>query len=867
MSAASGHHSFLVPGSRAHYAPDLPVRLEHILIDVAVDPKARTLKGTVTQRLRVIAPGQRRLRLDQVALAIEECRVGGKVAQFSVEGNHLDVELAEAPAPGSELELAIRYETRAPLRGIYFTGPDADYPHKPFQVWTQGQDEDSRHWVPTFDYPNQKATSEVIATVPKGFTAISNGALLSRDEVAGGTRFHYKLGTPHVTYLITLAVGEFAAWEDKGPRGLPVQYFVAPGREEDGKRSFGGTPKMIEAFEARIGVPYPYEKYSQVAVQDFIFGGMENTSATTQTDLTLHDARAHLDFSSDSLVAHELAHQWFGDLVTCRDWSHGWLNEGFATFMERVWLEHKQGEGGGADEARYYQFHDLKEHLEEDRNHYRRPIVCNRYIEPIDLFDTHLYHKGGLVLNLLRNVLGEELFWKSIQLYVTRHRGGSVETLDLIRAIEDATGRNLRRFFDEWIFGAGYPELELSYAWHDEKKLAELVIEQKQTGGQESVTENGATTNLFHLPAVIELTLADGKKVRETIELGGAARDRVFLPAASKPVMVRFDPGHFIPKTMKFPRPKELLLFQLERDDDIMGRIEAAHELAKIGGADVTSALGKAAASDRFWGVQAEAASALAEVRSDAALDALIGALKAKHPKARRGIAQALGKFKSEKAALALRKLAEKDESYYVEADATAAWAAARGRAVPTPDPARVEETESFLLAQLEKPAFREVIRTGALRALAELPGASRGERPRATAALLGWTKRGKPTDARVAAVTALGALARSATTPERARVLEAFSQLADEPDFRLRRALVGALAACEATDAIPILERIRALDPDGRVRRAAQTSASALATAGAVPESVSALKAALEKLEEEHRKLRAQVEEKKAGI
>src|SRR6185437_11759410 len=165
---------------------------------------------------------------------------------------------------------------------------------------------------------------------------------------------------------------------------------------------------MIEAFEAKVGVPYAYEKYSQVAVQDFIFGGMENTSATTQTDRTLHDARAHLDFTSDSLVSHELAHQWFGDLLTCRDWSHGWLNEGFATFMERVWVENDTGQHGGVDEAKYYSYQDLKEYLQEDSGGYRRPIVSNTYIEPIDLFDRHLYQKGGLVLNLLRYVLGED---------------------------------------------------------------------------------------------------------------------------------------------------------------------------------------------------------------------------------------------------------------------------------------------------------------------------------------------------------------------------------------------------------------------------------------------------------------------------
>ncbi|HUP57914.1 MAG TPA: M1 family metallopeptidase, partial [Bdellovibrionota bacterium] len=453
---APGRTSFFLPQARPHYAPDRPLKLEHVRLEVTVDPVGKTLKGSVTQTLRAVAPGQTSVTMDQIGLVIREARVGGKKAAFSLEGGALRIPFEQALASGQTVDVAVDYEVHDSKRGLYFTGPDADHPEKPYQVWSQGQDEDNRYWIPTLDYPNQKATSEVIATVPKGYTAISNGALVSKKDSAAGTEFHYKLGTPHVTYLITLVVGKFVEMQDKGPRGLPVQYFVPAGREADGKRACGHTPLMIEAFEKLVGEPYPYEKYSQVAVQDFIFGGMENTSATTQTDLTLHDERAHVDFSSDPLVAHELAHQWFGDLLTCRDWSHGWLNEGFATFMERVWVEEDKSARGGWDEAKYYALHDLKEHLAEDRGKYRRPIVCNTYLEPIDLFDTHLYHKGGLVLNCLRGLLGKDLFWKSISLYVKRHRGGSVETIDLIRAVEDATGRNMRRFFDEWVFGGGY---------------------------------------------------------------------------------------------------------------------------------------------------------------------------------------------------------------------------------------------------------------------------------------------------------------------------------------------------------------------------------------------------------------------------
>jgi len=850
---------FAIAGASIHYAPDRPFNLEHVLMNLKVNPKEKTLFGTVIQRMRVVSPGSRLIQLDQVGLNIEKVWISDSPVEFSVDGHVLIIHLASEVQVGQLLEVRVKYAVCNPKRGMYFTGPDADYPDKPYQVWTQGQDEDSRFWFPTLDYPNQKATSEMIVTVPNGFTAVSNGALLSKNEVSDGTCFHYRLGTPHVTYLITLVVAEFAEWSDVGPRGLPVQYFVSPGREKDGQRAFGNTPKMIEAFEKRTGINFPYEKYSQVAVQDFIFGGMENTSATTQTDLTLHDERAHLDFTSDPLVSHELAHQWFGDLLTCRDWSHAWLNEGFATFMERVWIEENAGPGGGREEAKYYSYQDLKAYLADDQARYRRPIVCNTYIEPIDLFDTHLYQKGGLVVNLLRYVLGEDLFWKSIRLYLSQHQGKNVETIDLIRSIEEATGRNLRRLFDEWVFHAGYPEFEVSYQWHEQKKMTEWVIEQKQTDGASLKVQDGVITPVFHIPIVLELTQKNGEKVSHLIELG-EIRDRVFIPCSSKPVMVRFDPHFQVPKILKFPRPKELLLEQLVNDPDCMGRIEAAQELCKVSDSEIIRSLGKAVASDPFWGVQVEAAKALAEVRTSEAQDQLIGALEMlkspRQSKARRAVVNALAAFRDEKSANILKNYAEKDDSYYVEADSTLGWAVSMPKS---------HSVVQFLKAQLNKPSYREVIRASSLLAFSELFGRdiSLIDTNSVLSLVIEWTQRGKPLDTRTAAVRSLGKILRCSGPSVRIRILEVFKQLSTEDNFRLRGQLVAACEGADCPEAIPILTQIRQWDLDGRVTRGAQLAIDRLLSVGTLPESVQQLKTALEKLEEEHRKLRSRFEEK----
>lgn len=885
QSGSRTRRAFYLPDAQPQYAPDTPFRREHVALDVAVDPKRKTVEGTVTHRLRTLGRDLTEIRLDQIGLQIKSAKVDGKDVEFSVDSKSLVLRLPASPKIEQTLEVVIAYRVEQPARGLYFTGPDADYPQKPHQVWSQGQDQDNRYWIPLFDYPNQKSTTEIKARVPKGYLALSNGALLSKKEQGEWTEFHYRLGVPHVSYLMTLVVGEFSAWSEKGPRGLPIEYYVEAGREADGKRAFSRTPKMLDVFEKKTGISYPYEKYSQVAVQDFIFGGMENTSATTQTDLTLHDARAHLDFSSDPLVSHELAHQWFGNWVTCRDWSHGWLNEGFATFMERVWIENNSDNDGGPDEAQYFGHQDLEAYLSEDSGAYRRPIVSNLFVEPIDIFDAHLYQKGGLVLNLIRSLLGEEDFWRSVQLYLKRHEKGSVETIDLIRAIEDTTGRNLRRVFDQWVFGAGHPEFELTYEYSADKSQITLLVEQKQTGGLPSVTKDGATTHLFQLPVWVEWEEQRGSSkvmCREQIELT-SAKDRFFFKTQGKPLRFRFDPGSVVPKTLKFPRPKELLIAQLERDTDCLGRIEAAQELGRLydnAPAEIRAALVAAIKKDPFWAVRAEVAVVLADLRGGAPAEVLPEILaKEKHPKARRGIVQALAKSLDPQAFDVLKKHAKRDESYFVEARAITAVAEATLRAQRLDLPALSEaELEEFLIEQLRKPSYRDVIRSAALRALGGLPRVRRGESTACTE-IMNWARARRvgskskssdepshSADIRSTALGVLGSLARTAPPLWRAQIFEFLAEFVDRSDFRLRSALVRALESSGCAEAAPLLGRVYDTDSDGRVKRDAFVALEGLSRGHAYLEPLSGLKAQQDKLDRELLSLKDTIQELKAA-
>ena len=816
---------------------DRVVDVKHIKLEVALDFQARRIGGTATHTIAAILGDLRRLEFDAVEMEISAVRIGGEAHSYDHSDDKLRVKLERALRAGDEVEVAIDYSAR-PRRGLYFIGPDAGYPDKPLEAWTQGEDEDSRYWFPCYDYPNDRVTSEIIATVPETYTAISNGELLSNnaDRIAHTRTFHWRHDVPHSSYLMSLAAGEFVEIRDTAGN-TPVTYYVRAGREDDARRAFGNTPRMIQFFERAIGVPYPYAKYAQVAVADFIFGGMENTSATTQTADTLHDARAHLDFSSDPLVAHELAHQWWGDLLTCRDWSHAWLNEGFATYFEALWCE----EDKGADEFAWNLRQDRMAIIDEDSRSYRRPIVTNKYRAPIELFDRHLYEKGSVVLHMLRRTVGDELFFKSLNLYCTRHRGHNVITQDLQRAFEDATGRNLDFFFDQWVYKEGHPELEISSSYDDKQKLASVTIKQTH--------KTSETTPVFRFPVTIALMDADGSEIRHHVEI--KEKDNIFhLPAESAPKAVRVDPGFDVLKTFKHKRGREALEKVLQHAPEAIGRAEAARELGREGSPKAVAALREAMLKDKFWGVQADAATALGTVRSTDARDALIEGLALLHPKARRAVARALGEFRGDPiAAEALaRVLSTGDESYFVESEA--AYALGRTR-----------DARAFAHLQdaMGKESYLDTIRANALGGMAEL----RDERGIEVARE--WCAYGRPPRTRVAAI---GALARFAKLNEsrREQMVDFLTPLVDDPEFMVRMRIPGAFEEIGDASAVESLRRLLDRELDGRIRRRTQHAIDSILAGRSRIEEGNRLRSEMDKIREDSRKLKERLDKLEAS-
>ncbi len=744
-----------VPGDE-HHTPERKVAIHHSRLDLRFDDGKRSVEGAATITLSPINDGLTHFDLDIAEMAVKSVRLlavekrgtgnlPGSPAQpdlrldFETHSEKLVVELDRAYARSERLTIEIAYSC-SPRKGLFFVAPDQAYPNKPRQIWSQGENEDAHWWFPCHDVTNQKMTTELLATVKANFFALSNGELIGvRDNPDDGTRtFHWSQAQPHPAYLVTVVIGEYEKIGD-GYERLPVDYYVYRDRSGEGRRLFDATPRMIKFFEEKFDYAYPYPKYAQILVDDFLFSAMENTSASTFTDRCLLDDRAALDLCYDDIVAHELAHQWWGDLVTCKDWSHIWLNESFATYSEYLWREQTHG----PDEARFALFQDFLVYLRQDREDYRRPIVYNRYRFSEELMDRHAYEKGACVLDMLRWVLGDGAFFRTLAHYLNKFEFSVAETNDFKIAIEEATGQNLHWFFDQWLYGAGYPELEVGYQWQREQNLLKLSVKQVQKPEDE--------TPVFRFPAEIEIVTVEQGEVIETerranyrVVIEKAEQD-FYFPCDSKPRMVLFDKGHRIFKLMRFPKAAQDLICQLARDEDVMGRMRAVRELGAFKGDDVTSVLRAVLLGDDFYGVRMAAAISLGEISTDGAREALIEGYRAStDTRVRRSCVLAMGNFKDEASINLLREALEKDESYFVGV------AAARALANIGDD-----QAYDILAASLSRTSWQEVI------AAAIFHGLAQAKEKRAVDLAIEHSHYGKPAPIRVAAIGCLGALGK----------------------------------------------------------------------------------------------------------
>jgi aminopeptidase N len=860
--------SFALPGDQPHYAPDRPADVRHVRLEIALDFELEMVSGTVYTTFSSLYEELKTLTLDAVDLHIEQVSLpDGTCLKYSADGKKLDITLDHTRNYGEEFTIAVRYSAK-PRTGLHFVKPAPEDPIRPVQAWTIAQPRYASFWFPCLDSPNERATTEMIVTVPAHFQAISNGNLLAVTENEAGDAsggmptktWHWRHDVPHAAYLVSLVVGEFAVIEDSY-KGKPVTYYVRPDRKDDAPLYMGKTPEMMRFFSEYTGVEYPYDKYAQTVVELFT-GAMEHTTATTHSFSLLMDKRAALDFDMVSVTAHELAHQWFGDLVTCRDWANGWLNEGFASYIEHLWTEQDRG-------TDYFKqsMHNIKQrYIGEDR-HYRRPIVYYVYHDQgFELFDRHMYDKGAWVLHMLRHQLGDAAFRRAIHTYLERYREREVVTADFQRTLEEVTGRSLEQFFQQWIYQGGYPEFEVSYAWDGEHSMAKVKIRQAQKVDELTPCFVTPVDLAFTLPTTDEASSDEDTVQTRTVQMrvvvgeDGQIEQSFYIPLEREPLMVRFDPDGWLLKSLKFERPTRMTRYQLAHDPDVLGRIEAARALGKEGGDENMRALATALLNAPFWGVRSAAVRALGELRTEAAQAVLLQALQQLDPiqfsRTRAAIATALGQFQAPeqedlagRSAQALSALLEQgDISYLVESAAAEALGKTR-------TPGNIELLERLL----QRPTWNATLERGALAGLA-LTGEDH-----IVEIVSSWlTDTHRHPTQRLAAAFALETLGKNRYLYSEAACQRAITTLchAVEHDSWQRVRAVSALALMPFGDkrAIASLERAVGREVESRAERNMRSAISALHSGGNSHEQLKDLRQDLDRLREENRKLQAQL-------
>jgi aminopeptidase N len=648
--------------------------------------------------------------------------------------------------------------------------------------------------------------------------------------------------------LMTLAVGRFTEIADSW-NGKPVTYYVEQGFEDSARLSMGKTPQMIEFFSEKFGYPYPFPKYAQVCVADFIFGGMENTSTTLLMDRCLLDERASLDnFNTESLVAHELAHQWFGDLVVIKHWSHAWIKEGMASYCEVLWTEHEYDR----DEAAYYLLGEARSYLSEDSSRYRRPIVTNIYREAIELYDRHLYEKGACVYHMIRAELGDELFDRFVHTFVNDNAHKTVETIDLLRAIDKATGRNLAFLFDQYVYRGGHPDFKVAYSWDGDSKLAKLTV--TQTQAKEGI--HTLNNDLFDLKipigfGYIKDDIADVKITKIRIY---EKEQVLYFPLETKPDFISFDVGNNYLKTVTLEYPLPELKAQLKSDPDPISRIYATEAIAKKGNLEAVTALTECLASEKFWAVRLEAAQQLAKIKLDLAATNLIAKIGDEDAFVRRAIVDELGSIKTPQTYAAIKQLVETgDASYYVEAAACRALGGMTTASLKD----KQEEVITLLTNVLNTRAgWNEVVRAGAIGGLAKMT-----DSPTALNTVIEYVKPGVPQPLRLPSIRALGAISQGQSEANLTAIIEKLAELSCESFFLTQVSVVSALSQMETVKAIGVLQGLANQSPDGRVKRMADEGVQKVQQKIGNDRAVKQLREELEEVKKTNQELKGRLE------
>ncbi len=825
--SSSAPADFATAAATPHYAPHLVLEPEHLVLDVAFDVAARTVRGTASTTVAARSEGGRTLELDAVSLDIESVSSDHAIAH-AYDGKTLTITFAEPVAVGQKRTVDVRYTATRPITGLVFSDT-------PAFIASDHETQRARYWIPCVDHPAVRTTLEVTVTGPAAWHLLGPGVLVGEITHGADKTARWKLEQRCPAYLLCVALGDFAR-EDGGthvgPSGkeVPIAFFCAKADGDKLDRTFGPTREMMDWMVKRLGRPFPFPKYFQFSVPG-IGGAMENISLVSWDDFALMDERAVLDrrLRIDAVNVHEMAHSYFGDAVVIKDYAHAWLKESWASYMESVWVE----DTISRDDATFYRSEEIRDYRTEADDRYLRPIVTRRFDSAWDMFDMHLYPGGAARLHMLRRKVGDAAFWAGVQDYLTAFDGATAETTDFMRCLEKHSGLSLQRFFDEWITSSGYPKVKASFAWDAEKKAATVTLEETQADDAKKV-------GLFELPMVVAFEVTDGVWERQTVTL--TERATATLACEDRPLAVVLDPDGDLVFSLTFDPGTPMLSRALDAPT-VAGRIQAARALGAQGDPRAVDALEKRFSTEPFWGVRVELARALADAgtaNAAAAIARLVG-VELDH-RVRAHLARAAGCYRDPGVEAALVAFLARDDVQHGGEGAHAAALEALGK---QRDDAHLDTLRKHVV---DYPGWGFVQR-GACAGLAETR--TEAAQPILEAALEPEQRR----PVRMAAAEALGALGRWLPPAGRSRAIARLADLGRDPDYGTRLAVTRALAALgahEASAAFDAIERMAAPQDRPRIRRAARTAEGA-APGGGPDEK---LLARIEKLEARIREL-----------
>jgi len=602
----------VVAKSPYHESRQLKNDLLHTKLDVSFDWGKQYLYGTATLTFKPYYYPQNTLQLDAKGFDIHTVKlINGKEQKdlkYLYDNKVLSITLDTLYSRKDTFTVEINYTAKPnelPVggsaaikedKGLYFIDPAQSDSIKPTEIWTQGETEANSKWFPTIDSPNERTTQEMYITVDTGYTVLTNGEFIYRLNNGNGTKTEYwRMDLPHAPYLFMMAIGKYAVVKDTW-RGKEVNYYVEPEFKNYARGIFGNTPEMLSFFSDKLKMEYPWNKYSQVVVRDYVSGAMENTTATVFMQALQIDDREQEDVNWDYIIAHELFHHWFGDLVTCESWSNIPLNEGFANYAEYLWIEHKYGK----EEADLHSEEALNQYFEEAETK-QVPLIRYHYLKKEDLFDRHTYNKGGRVLHLLRNYVGDDAFFDALHLYLEKNKFKSVELANLRLAFEEVTGEDLNWFFNEWFLKPGDPELKVSATYAHGVETIEVAQIQDTT-----------IAPIYRLPTKVSVWV-NGKEKKYDFDIR-KKKETLTIPVSGKPSLVVFDSDFILPVKIEQKKPKEALIYQFRNIDEYLGRKQALEQLTsvdslvnginlKLQDTAIQQVL-KEALSDEFWGIR-----------------------------------------------------------------------------------------------------------------------------------------------------------------------------------------------------------------------------------------------------------------------